>query len=114
MPIKTMIFLFLIFACSQSPEPLNDEPVTRENLDQGQKHPPLPANNPVWNWDAKGFVPDFGWYGEHSWIDVRMRVAGHLSAAGRDKARLYATQSKWGDAATTYQMLAKTGFSYSC
>ena len=64
------------------------------DLDQGQQHPPLPADNPVWDWDAGGFVPEYGWYGEHSWADVRMRVAGHISAAGRDKARLLAEQGR--------------------
>ena len=41
-----------------------------ENMDQGQQHPPLPADNPAWDWDAQSFVPDFGWYGEHNWTDV--------------------------------------------
>ena len=55
-----------------------------QNMDQGQKHPPLPADNPAWDWDAQSFVPDFGWYGEHSWTDVRMRVVGHMAMAYRD------------------------------
>jgi len=76
-----------------------------ENMDKGQKHPPLPANNPVWEWDAKAFVPDFGWFGEHSWMDVRMRVAGHISAAGRDKARIFAMKEEWSKAAQAYQQL---------
>lgn len=49
--------------------------------DQGQQHPPLPADSPGWEWDAGGFVADWGWYGEHSWHDVRMRVVGHLAVA---------------------------------
>ena len=76
-----------------------------ENLDQGQKHPPIPENNPVWEWDAGGFVPDFGWYGEHNWMDVRMRVSGHLSAGGRDIARLHATTGNLEEAAKSYQKL---------
>ncbi|MAA79184.1 MAG: hypothetical protein CL916_07975 [Deltaproteobacteria bacterium] len=76
-----------------------------QNFDKGQKHPPLPENNPIWDWDAKDFVPDFGWFGEHSWMDVRMRVAGHLSAAGRDKARIYATKEDWSAAAKAYAEL---------
>ena len=55
-----------------------------KNLDQGQKHPLFPADNPAWEWDAQSFVPDFGWYGEHSWTDVRMRVVGHMAMAYRD------------------------------
>ena len=30
------------------------------NQDNGtEKHPPIPADNPIWEWDAKNFVPDF-------------------------------------------------------
>ena len=76
-----------------------------KNLDEGQKHPPIPADNPMWEWDAKDFVPDFGWFGEHSWMDVRMRVAGHLSAAGRDLARISAAKEQWMRAAQVYQKL---------
>ncbi len=72
------------------------------NQDQGQQHPPLPADNPVWSWDAKGFVPDYGWFGEHSWMDVRMRVAGHLSAAGRDWARVAAQKGDFKEAEARY------------
>ena len=82
-----------------------DNRIPKIYLDQGQKHPPLPADNPVWSWDAKGFVPDFGWFGEHSWMDVRMRVAGHLSAAGRDKARIHAAKKDWSSAAKAYDEL---------
>lgn len=74
-------------------------------LDQGQQHPPLPADNPAWDWDAGGFVPDFGWYGEHSWADVRMRVAGHISTAGRDRARVKAGRGDLAGAAAEYRAL---------
>ena len=63
-----------------------------QNMDQGQQHPPLPADNPAWDWDAQSFVPDFGWYGEHSWTDVRMRVVGHMSMGYRDLARIHILQ----------------------
>jgi hypothetical protein len=64
-----------------------------KNQDNGnQKHPPIPENNPIWEWDAKNFVPDFGWFGEHSWMDVRMRIVGHISAAGRDLVRYHVQQ----------------------
>jgi hypothetical protein len=87
--------------------PVGDGPAAPiENLDQGQQHPPLPADNPAWEWDAGGFVGDFGWYGEHSWADVRMRVAGHLSTAGRDAARLEAQQGNLAAAAERYRQLA--------
>ena len=99
--------LLVLFACTSDPQPpplVAAAPV--ENLDQGQQHPPLPADNPAWEWSADGFVGDFGWYGEHSWADVRMRVAGHLSAAGRDRARLKAQQGDLAGAAAAYQSLA--------
>jgi hypothetical protein len=100
----------LLLACTGSEPTIEatpaEEAVPIENLDQGQQHPPLPADNPAWEWDAGGFVGDFGWYGEHSWADVRMRVAGHLSAAGRDLARLKAQQGDYAGAAQAYQQLA--------
>jgi len=74
-------------------------------VDQHQQHPPLPADNPAWEWEAGGFVPDFGWYGEHSWDDVRMRVAGHIAAAGRDLARLHAMEGDLAGCADAYDDL---------
>jgi|GEM_PF-1127721 len=76
-----------------------------EDRDQGQRHPPLPADNPIWDWDAEGFVPDFGWYGEHSWADVRMRVAGHLATAARDQARVHAEGGAYRTAAESHDAL---------
>jgi len=75
--------------------------------DPGGQHPPIPAENPVWEWDAGGFVSDARWYGEHNWADVRMRVAGHVSAAGRDRSRVLATQGDLTAAATSYADLAR-------
>lgn len=75
--------------------------------DPGGQHPPIPAENPVWEWDAGGFVSDARWYGEHSWADVRMRVAGHLAAAGRDRARVLAARGDLTAAATAYADLAR-------
>ncbi|RME26087.1 MAG: hypothetical protein D6798_07345 [Deltaproteobacteria bacterium] len=74
-------------------------------VDQHQQHPPLPADNPAWQWEAGGFVPDFGWYGEHSWADVRMRVAGHIYVAGRDLARLHASGGDLAGCADAYDDL---------
>ena len=71
-------------------------------MDQGQKHPPLPADNPAWDWDAQSFVPDFGWYGEHSWTDVRMRVVGHMAMAYRDLARVQLLNEDWSSAINSY------------
>jgi hypothetical protein len=78
-----------------------------QNLDHGQKHPPIPSDNPIWEWDAKGFVPDFGWYGEHSWADVRMRVMGHIATAGRDHARMAAQDNNLEEAALRYLRLTE-------
>jgi hypothetical protein len=75
--------------------------------DPGGQHPPIPAENPVWEWDAGGFVSDARWYGEHNWADVRMRVAGHVSAAGRDRGRVLASQGDLTAAATAYADLAR-------
>ena len=72
----------------------------------GQQHPPIPPDNPIWEWDAGGFVPDFGWYGEHNWDDVRMRAISHLSTAWRDLARISAAKEQWNDAKNHYQELA--------
>ena len=112
-----MFLSVLILLCCQdsAPEP-STEPNKKtpqqphrpfKNLDEGQKHPPIPADNPMWEWDAQNFVPDFGWFGEHSWADVRMRVAGHLSAAGRDLARVKASQEEWMPASLSYKKLHK-------
>ena len=97
-----LLVLALLLACGDggAPEPSGAPqngppgapPGGGPQHDQGQKHPPLPADNPVWDWNAGGFVSDFGWYGEKSWDDVRMRVAGHLGVIGRDRARLAASQ----------------------
>ena len=77
------------------------------NMDQGQKHPPLPADNPAWEWDAQSFVPDFGWYGEHSWADVRMRVVGHLAMAYRDLIRVHILNLNWDKASNTMQEMVQ-------
>lgn len=99
--------ILVLLACTSEPQPPPTPATTPiENLDQGQQHPPLPADNPAWEWDAGGFVGDFGWYGEHSWADVRMRVAGHLSAAGRDLARLKASRGDLAGAAAAYRSLS--------
>ena len=77
------------------------------DLDQGQQHPPIPETDPAReNWDAGGFVSEYFWYGEKSWADVRMRLAGHLSVIGRDRARLAASQGDLEAAARLYQELA--------
>ncbi|MEC8425764.1 MAG: hypothetical protein VX000_18395, partial [Myxococcota bacterium] len=89
------------------PAPSGTAPTGEAFADPGGQHPPIPAENPVWDWDAGGFVGDARWYGEHNWADVRMRVAGHLSAAGRDRARVLATRGDLTQAATAYTDLAR-------
>ena len=98
----TSFFILLFLACSgdappQVPVPAPVAPAVAqapsdanpgfEDRDQGQQHPPLPADDPAWAWDAGGFVSDFGWYGEHSWDDVRMRLVGHLAVIAWTQAQ---------------------------
>jgi tetratricopeptide (TPR) repeat protein len=76
------------------------------DLDQGQQHPPIPETDPAReDWDAGGFVSEYFWYGEKSWADVRMRLAGHLSVIGRDRARLAASQGDFETSARLYREL---------
>jgi hypothetical protein len=51
-------------------------------------------------------VADPGWYGEPGWDEVRMRVAGHLSAAARDVAHLRAQRGDYAGAASIYAELS--------
>ena len=67
--ITTLLSLFL--ACSSEiptsnePENVQTKPVKAisqhtkqvENLDKGQQHPPLPSDNPAWDWDARVLFP---------------------------------------------------------
>ena len=129
----SLTLLALLVACSGSPEPPtvtaspasapavgpNPAPAAPANApqnglpagegfaDPGGQHPPIPPENPVWEWNAGGFVSDARWYGEHNWADVRMRIAGHLSAAGRDRARVLALDGDLTAAATAYADLAR-------
>ena len=66
--MTTLLSLLLLSCTASEPsgEPSAAPSAPVENLDQGQQHPPLPADNPAWEWDAGGFVGAFGWYGEHS------------------------------------------------
>lgn len=137
MNLLTLPFI-LMFACSSNPDTVQVQPPNTEtvqtgtntintqsaapvqpvlkqgtgemgkNMDQGQKHPPLPADNPAWEWDAQSFVPDFGWYGEHNWTDVRMRVVGHMAMAYRDLARVHILQDDWSRAIEVYQDMIET------
>ena len=75
-------------------------------LDQGQQHPPLPADNPAWQKDMGGFVASPQWYGEHDWEGVHMRTLGHLAVLRRDRARAFAEGGDLAAAAEEYQLLA--------
>ena len=75
-------------------------------IHEGIQHPPIPADSPAWRHDPGGFVPDFRFYGERSWDDVRMRVAGHIGVIERDRARLAAKTGDFGTAAWIYESLA--------
>ena len=126
-----MLALALLLSCSSEPEPVAEpgpsttaegppgpqgrngppgpppgqHPEGHHPVDQGQQHPPIPADDPIWSWDAQGFVGQPQWYGEHSWADVRMRVAGHMTMASRDRARVQAARGDLAGAAATWQGL---------
>jgi hypothetical protein len=112
------LFLSIFFACSDGTPPSGADPAPAtsahpapparpafDDRDQGQQHPPLPADNPSWEWDAGGFVPDYGWYGEHGWDDVRMRVVGHLGVIAWTQAQGRAAGGDLGGAAAVLRRL---------
>jgi hypothetical protein len=74
---------------------------------EGVKHPPIPADNPAWSEDRGGFVPNHFFYGERSWADVRMRLAGHIGTIARDRARWFAARGAWNKAATLQRDAAR-------
>jgi hypothetical protein len=108
-----MIILGWMVACST-----NEHPPVGPNIGTpagdvmgvvaGMKHPPIPADSPAWRHDPGGFVPDFNFYGERNWDDVRMRVAGHIAVIERDRARLLASDGRFDEAARIYAELART------
>jgi len=101
-----MLTILWLLACgtpeSESDAALSGEtpPAHRVGIanQAGEKHPPIPANNPGWNNVSKDFKPTPHAYGEERWDDVSMRVIGHLSQATRDLARL---EFRAGNPATT-------------
>ena len=72
----------------------------------GEKHPPIPANNPGWEHVSKAFKPTPHAYGEERWDDVSMRVIGHLSQATRDLARIEYAAGNTDAAIRLYEELA--------
>lgn len=87
-------------------EPAPHQALTPAERGSQGRAPPIPAELSLWAWDAGGFVPSHGWYGEPSWDDVRMRLAGQLAALQRDRARLAAGRSDYAGAAQRYGELA--------
>ena len=113
------LVLLCLWSCGASPEPAqpqasqpHPEPVEITSADEvvgihtGVQHPPIPADSPAWRHDPGGFVPDVRFYGERTWDDVRMRVAGHIGVIERDRARLLAQAGQYSEAAKTYSRLA--------
>jgi len=74
---------------------------------KGEKNPPIPADNPAWEDDRPGFRSNFFFYGERSWADVKMRVAGHIAMVERDRARLAAISGDPDVASDIYAALAE-------
>ncbi len=96
--------LLLLIACSASPEP----PSPNHPPPPGGRLPPvgsgelvIPVDDPAWR-GLNGLLDNPRAYGEASWDDVRMRVAGHLALAGRDRARLAAQRADWAGCAVAY------------
>jgi len=110
--------MLLLLACSGAPEPtlgsgeparLAERPAeaTPQGPSRGEKNPPIPADNPAWEDDRSGFRPNHFFYGERSWADVRMRVAGQIAQVERDRARLTAMSGDPDVAGTIYTELAE-------
>ncbi len=97
--MRALILLWLACTCAD-PEALRTEPEPG-----GGAHQVIPPNDPHREGHPGGFVPNPGWYGEPGWAEVRMRVAGHLSTAGRDRARLAAISGERERAAALYEEL---------
>jgi len=106
------MLLVLVIACGGRDSKVEATPASKAEstetvgIHEGVQHPPIPADSPAWRHDPGGFVPDFRFYGERSWDDVRMRVAGHIGVIERDRARLAASRGDFGTAAWTYESLA--------
>ena len=117
-----MMFLLVLFlGCSSHDEvPVIVEPSVEQvsleaekkaeviGVQEGVQHPPIPADSPAWRHDPGGFVPNVNFYGERTWDDVRMRVAGHIAIIERDRARVEAMSGRFEQAAAVYVALAKT------
>ncbi len=111
-----MVVLLIACGSAEAPKPapvqtaptqvVSTEPVP-QGPPEGEQHPPIPADNPAWRDDRPGFRSNFFFYGERSWADVRMRVAGHIAAVERDRARLSAMAGKPAEAAQRYHALAE-------
>ena len=96
--------LLILLACSGD---LPDEgPALEEQAPEMEGgHQLIPPNDPHREGHPGGFEPNAQWYGEPGWAEVRMRVAGHLSTAGRDRARLAAQAGDLERAAELYDTL---------
>ncbi len=88
-------------ARSPGPAPPGSPPPTG-----AERSPIIPADSPAWA-TMSGFVPEPSFYGEHSWADVKMRVAGHVATIGRDLARARSLQRDWAGCARAYEALVQ-------
>ena len=108
MKLRAFALCWMLSCSGEAPAPApaeNPPPAAPPATAGGGKNPPLPAENPIWNWDAGGFVGDVHWYGEADWDDVEMRAAQHLAFAQGDAARRLAAGGQWAEAATTWVAL---------
>ena len=95
--------LLLLLACAtppQAPDPDRPPPLGGPPVGSGELV--IPVDDPAWR-GLSGLLDNPRAYGESSWDDVRMRVAGHLALAGRDRARLAAQHGDWAACAIAYR-----------
>jgi hypothetical protein len=107
----SLVVLLVMLGCeSTTPKPAPEQVPPKEaevvGTHTGIQHPPIPADSPAWRHDPGGFVPDVRFYGERTWDDVRMRLAGHIGVIERDRARAAATASRFKAGAEIYRSLA--------
>lgn len=97
--------LLLLLACSgesEAPRPRHPSPPGGRPPPVGSGELVIPIDDPAWR-GLSGLLDNPRAYGEASWDDVRMRVAGHLALAGRDRARLAAGRGDWAGCAVAYR-----------
>lgn len=95
-------------ACgAPTPEPPASRPAPSGPAQPVVRDPVIPSSNArlegmTTTDPQQAFVAEPAFYGEHTWDDVRMRVVGHIAAAGRDLARAAVARGDLEDASRAY------------